>query len=166
MICKDRECQAIFTPQYRNGILISPYCPETRYKMALRKRRDKMSESIKKVPKIALKLISEKQKIKNKEIAKIKKSLSNICVISGCNNFGCDLAHLLNKGNYPEYYTKKENLVRMCRCHHDHFDKSIEFRHEQIDLYEQVASFDLRAANKYFGYANNLRSNTEQKQLL
>lgn len=55
MICKDRECKAEFTPQYRGTILISPYCPDCRYKTALQKRRDKINAAVKKVPKIALK---------------------------------------------------------------------------------------------------------------
>ena len=55
MICKNRECKAEFTPQYRNGVLISPYCPDCRYKTALQKRRDKMNVTVMKVPKIALK---------------------------------------------------------------------------------------------------------------
>ena len=105
-----------------------------------------------KSPKIAINRVSKKQSAKNAQLAKIKKELSPICVIPYCGCEGVDLCHLLPKSLYPEYYTKRENLVRMCRRHHNKFDDSLLFRQLQTELFKQVASFDERAAIKYFNY--------------
>jgi len=99
-----------------------------------------------------MKKISKKQASRNAEIARIKKSLPDKCVIPYCYEYGCDLAHILPKGQYPEYYTKPENLVRMCRKHHNLFDNDIQFRQRQKHLFLQVADFDLRNAVRYFRF--------------
>ena len=111
--------------------------------------------------KTGLKQVSKKQSSKNAELAKIKRDLPDICIIPECCSKGDDLCHLLPKSLYPEYYTKKENLVRMCRMHHNLFDDYKDFRQKQTFLFNQVAEFDEMAANKYFDYADNLRTGSE-----
>lgn len=49
-----------------------------------------------------MKQISAKQQQRNKELQKIKNNLEKIC---GCQ--GNDLAHILPKSLYPEYYTNE-----------------------------------------------------------
>lgn len=95
-------------------------------------------------------MVSEKQKQRNRDVAKIKASLPEVCVICK-RQVPTDAAHLLPKSIYPEYYTKPENIVRLCRSCHDQFDSSMNFRQQQTELYEQVKSFDERAAYRYFG---------------
>lgn len=157
--CKNKMCKIQFKPRRINGLPASGFCPECDHERNMAKRRkqaDEMNRRDQKEAKNGLKSkirqVSGKQEIKNRELSKIKKSLPSRCVISGCFHHGSDLAHLLNKNLYPEYYLEAKNLVRMCRDHHDRFDESIEFRHEQVELYIQVASFDLMAANKAFNY--------------
>ena len=94
--------------------------------------------------------VSKKQSKRNAEIARIKKELPDRCAIPFCYKHGSDLAHLLPKSTHPEYYTKKENLVRMCREHHNLYDTDIDFRQKQKHFFKQIASFDLKAAVKYF----------------
>lgn len=97
-----------------------------------------------------MKKVSSKQAIRNRELAKIKKELPAKCAVPFCYEHGCDLAHLLPRSQYPEYCTKKENLVRICRTHHNLYDNDIEFRQKQKQFFSQIAEFDLRAAMKYF----------------
>lgn len=91
---------------------------------------------------------SAPQRRKNAEIAKIKRELPKICVI--CGNYGNDLAHLLNKGRYPEHYTEPLNLVILCRQCHNLYDNDVEFRKRQTKLFKQVFSFNQKAAIRYF----------------
>ena len=56
IIRRDRKCSKEFTPQYRNGVLVSHYCPDTRYEQALAKRREQMN-------------VSRKNSLKSPEIA-------------------------------------------------------------------------------------------------
>jgi 5-methylcytosine-specific restriction endonuclease McrA len=92
--------------------------------------------------------ISKKQAEKNKRLEKIKEKLPKVCVI--CGNTGNDLAHLLNKQLFPEYYTKTQNLVILCRDCHVLYDNNVEFRMRQIKLFKQVSEFDLMAARRWF----------------
>lgn len=92
--------------------------------------------------------VSNKQAAKNREIAKIKKTLSPFCVI--CGRRGGDLAHLVPKSCYPEHYTNPLNLAVMCRDCHDAYDADIDFRKQQTELIERVKSFDTLAAIRYF----------------
>jgi len=97
---------------------------------------------------------SNKQKQKDSTLSKIKKGLieknGKVCCI--CQRT-CepDLMHILPKSIYPEYYLREENLVLGCRFCHEDFDNFQNFRKLQIDLYEQVAAFDVRSAARYFG---------------
>lgn len=67
-----------------------------------------------------MKKISNKQQRRNRELSAIKAQLPKVCVI--CGRYGNDLAHILPKSLYPEYYTDKRNLVIMCRNHHNEFE--------------------------------------------
>ena len=94
-------------------------------------------------------ITSIKQKAKNLEISKIKKSLPDYCVI--CGRAPVDAAHLLPKSIWPEWYTEPLNLTSLCReCHTDHDDR-MSFRTQQTKLYEQVLKFDEKGAKRYYG---------------
>ena len=99
-------------------------------------------------PFFIMKTISNKQQKRNRDVAKIKRSLSPYCVI--CHRLGCDAAHLVPKSLYPEHYTNPLNIVMMCRECHNQYDNNREFRQKQTHLYERVKSFDELAANRYF----------------
>ena len=160
-ICK---CGTEFRPQYRGTLLISRSCPDCRYKQALAVRVAQLNVSkIRDVESanLPIKQVSAKQSVKNAELTKIKKSLPSNCIIPDCDCKGIDLCHLLAKSLYPEYYTKEENLVRMCRIHHNLFDDCKEFRQKQTFLFNQVAEFDEMAANKYFDYADHIRAGSK-----
>ncbi len=92
--------------------------------------------------------ISKAQAKKNREITKIKKSLSPICFI--CGQSGNDLMHLLPKSIYPEHYVNPLNLVIGCRICHDLYDNDISFRQQQDKIFNRICEFDKRGAIKYF----------------
>ena len=93
--------------------------------------------------------VSNKQSIRNREVAKIKASLPNFCCL--CGQRPVDAAHLLPKSEYPEHYTKEWNIVPLCRTCHDRYDSDREFRREQKELVDIVKEHDHLAANRYFG---------------
>jgi len=95
-----------------------------------------------------MKQVSSKQSKKNRILAKIKSKLDPYCAI--CGNTGVDLAHLLPKGMYPEYYAEEWNLKILCREHHNLYDNEIEFRQQCTEFYNIVKSHDELAANRYF----------------
>ena len=95
-----------------------------------------------------MKQISAKQQQRNNILAKIKQGLKKECFI--CNAPANDLAHILPKSLYPEYYTEKRNLIILCRQCHDKFDNNIEFRQQKIELYNIAKQIDEQAAKKYF----------------
>ena len=111
-----------------------------------------MNSNIKKTRK-RIKSVSDSQRQKNYTLKKIKDKIiaknGHTCRI--CQNYGNDLAHLLNKQIWPQYYIEPKNLVIFCRSCHDDFDAHQNFRKLQIDLYDQVCEFDPTAANRYFG---------------
>ena len=92
--------------------------------------------------------VSTKQRAKNRELARIKRELYKSCVICGCN--GSDLAHLLPKSLYPEYYIEEQNLVIMCRDCHNQYDNDLTFRKQHMHLYDKISKFDAPGAYKYF----------------
>lgn len=96
-----------------------------------------------------MKKVSKQQAKKNREIAKIKKSLSPYCCI--CGAYATDPAHLLPRSMFPEYYTETWNIVPMCRKHHDRYDGDRNFRRSCTKLVEIVIGHDFEAANLYFG---------------
>lgn len=97
---------------------------------------------------ILMKQVSSKQAQRNREVAKIKQSLSPFCVI--CGKPAVDAAHLVPKSMYPEHYTNPQNIVGLCRECHNRYDNNLAFRRRQKRLIERVKSFDECAANRYF----------------
>lgn len=95
-----------------------------------------------------MKKVSNKQAKRNRELKKIKDTRERKCLISGL--FATDLAHILCKGRFPEHYTKEWNLVMMERNNHMKYDNNLEFRQEQIKLFEQAWENDPKAATQYF----------------
>ena len=81
-----------------------------------------------------MRIISKKQQQKNNILAKIKSNLEKKCFV--CGKPANDLAHILPKSLYPEYYIEKRNLIILCRQCHDKFDNIIEFRQQQTELYD------------------------------
>ena len=92
--------------------------------------------------------ISDKQKRRNKILAEYKKLQPMKCVI--CGRPANDLAHLLPKSIYPEWYTEPLNLVIMCRECHQYHDDNIEFRTRQDKLFNQICKFDEPSARRYY----------------
>ena len=81
IICRDRKCSKEFTPQYRNGVLVSHYCPDTRYEQALAKRREQMNVSRKnslKSPEIANNSSTRKSRTTEKSEKSIKAELDRV----------------------------------------------------------------------------------------
>lgn len=95
-----------------------------------------------------MKQISDKQRQRNNILAKIKQGLKKECFI--CDAPANDLAHILPKSLYPEYYTEKRNLVMLCRHCHNKYDDNIDFRQQQNELYDIAKQIDEQAAKKYF----------------
>lgn len=95
-----------------------------------------------------MKQISIKQQRKNRELSLIKSELEKECFI--CGKYGDDLAHILPKSLYPEYYIRKENLIILCRYCHNLYDNDISFRIKQEKLFERAKQIDEKAAIKYF----------------
>lgn len=100
-----------------------------------------------------MKKVSEKQAIKNRLIAQSKKRLIDEygcrCQICG-SRFLIQLAHLLPKSRYPEYYLEPENHALFCQDCHFLYDNDIDFRQHQEWAYRKIKIFDELAANKYF----------------
>lgn len=96
-----------------------------------------------------MKKVSNKQAIRNRQVAIIKANLPNFCCL--CGKIPVDAAHLLPKSEYPEYYTKEWNIAPLCRSCHEKYDSDREFRREQKKLVEIVKKHDILAANRYFG---------------
>jgi len=100
-----------------------------------------------------LKKVSKKQAKKNAELYNIKKEIPKVCYF--CHGFGNQLMHILSKGTFPQYYTRKWNLIIGCNFHHNMFDYNVEFRKKYNSLYKQVVenvnSEDIGRVNNYFG---------------
>lgn len=100
-----------------------------------------------------LKKVSKKQVKKNAELQKIKSGMEKKCYF--CHGYGNELMHILNKSTFPQYYTKKWNLIIGCNFHHTLFDYNVEFRKKYNSLYRQVVenvdSEDVGRVNNYFG---------------
>lgn len=105
---------------------------------------------------MAIKSTSNKQSFKDREVARIKKSLPLFCCI--CKRqvksiSELDAMHLLPKSTFPEYYTEEWNIKGGCKgvgnCH-DLYDNDLKFRQQQIHLYKIVKKHDEKAAYRYF----------------
>jgi hypothetical protein len=97
--------------------------------------------------------VSKKQAKKNAELSKIKRDMDKECYF--CGGYGNDLAHVLPRSLFPQYYTEKWNLIMACRTHHNLFDNDVEFRKKFNYLYLQVIKKvnqeDKGVVDKYFG---------------
>lgn len=96
---------------------------------------------------------SKKGALKDAQNARYKKTLPKVCCI--CGGYGDDLAHVVPKSIFPQYYVSEFNLVIMCRECHVNFDNNIEYRRLQIHLCNRVIS-NVREADRgrvqnYFG---------------
>lgn len=92
--------------------------------------------------------VSKKQSMRNRELVRLKNQLPRVCVL--CGRPANDLAHLLPRSLYPEYYTMDWNLVIMCRDCHGRYDNDRRFRSGCKELVERVMAHDECAANRYF----------------
>jgi hypothetical protein len=110
-------------------------------------KRTKLKRSVNPIKKV-----SKKQGKKNRELMKIKKTLDVMCYFPCCYEDATDLMHILPKSIYPEYSKKPENLIKGCRFHHDLFDNNIQFRKEQLNLYNQIKPFAPLEADRYFNF--------------
>lgn len=98
--------------------------------------------------------VSKKQAKKNSILAKIKRNLPKRCHISGLP--GDDLAHVIPKSIFPEYYCEEWNLIILNRDVHNEYDGDRDFRRKQTDLYERafknVKEEDKGRVMRYFGF--------------
>ena len=166
MICKNRECKAEFTPQYRNGVLISPYCPDCRYKTALQKRRDKTNVTVKKVPKIALKTKLKKidsggrnSKVKLDTVFSIfirQRDAQNNgfgnCISCGRPVFwkNADCGHYNNRKHMATRYDEVNCNLQCRACNRFDEGNMSGYRHGLIKKYgeEKVIELEMRKFNK------------------
>ncbi len=91
---------------------------------------------------------SDKQRKKDAALARIKKELPKVCVV--CGRAGNDLAHILPRSLYPEYYCDPRNLMILCRDCHNLYDNDIEFRKKQTKILKRAREIDELATNRYF----------------
>lgn len=80
--------------------------------------------------------VSKKQSKINATLSKIKSNLPKRCYLCGCN--GSDLAHILPRGQFPQYITEDWNLIILCRYCHNKFDGNREFRKSCNNLFNRV----------------------------
>ena len=110
-----------------------------------------------------LKKISKKQEKKNIDLSEVRKSLPEICEI--CGRPASDLAHMLERSLYPEYYTEPWNCHALCRECHTKFDSDPIFRRKQKHLYNIVKEHDRVAADKHFRMTDKDIKDTVQYEL-
>lgn len=92
--------------------------------------------------------VSKKQGLKNRILAEYKKLLPKECTI--CRRPANQLAHLLPKSLWPEYYTKPDNLVILCDTCHKLHDDNVEFRTKQDKLFIQACKVNEQGAKRYY----------------
>ena len=110
-----------------------------------------------------MKQISAKQQQRNNILAKIKQGLKKKCFI--CDAPANDLAYILPKSLYPEYYTEKRNLIILCRQCYDKFDNNIKFRQKKIKLYNIAKQIDKQAAKNILKYLQKVKLCTKKYYL-
>jgi hypothetical protein len=96
-----------------------------------------------------MKKVSDKQRLKDRELAKIKASLPKVCYICGRNCI-CEGAHILPRSTFPEYYTLSKNLIPLCKECHFKYDNNLDFRQEQEHIFEIAKEIDKLAAIRHF----------------
>lgn len=117
----------------------------------------KRREPIKRTPlKRSTKPIRQRNKkgaLKDAQNARYKKTLQKVCCV--CGGYGNDLAHVVPKSTFPQYYVSEFNLVIMCRECHVNYDNNREHRRLQKNLYSQVINNveeeDKGRVQNYFG---------------
>ena len=92
--------------------------------------------------------MNEKRKQQEKELAKIKRSLPQMCEICGAK--ATDAAHILPRSLFPEHLSNPLNLAALCRKCHSQFDDNASFRHFQNELYNRACKLDKLGADRYF----------------
>lgn len=96
--------------------------------------------------------VSTKQAAKNREVARIKATKPDICVICGRPCLSSDAMHLLPKSIYPQYYTEPLNIWKAHRNCHCFYDDSKQFRSEMSDIIDIVNGFATKEEiHLYFG---------------
>jgi len=95
-----------------------------------------------------MKQVSKKRAALNRKLAKIRSELPTQCEI--CGRPASDLAHMLPRSLYGEYYTEKWNCHALCRECHNKFDADPAFRQQQTKLYNEVKQHDPKAAARHF----------------
>lgn len=96
--------------------------------------------------------VSKSQAAKNREVARIKKTKPDVCLVCGRPVKFAGLAHLFPKSVYCHYYTEPLNLWKMCDNCHRSYDDDKEFRSKQkhvIDIVQKFATPE--EINRYFG---------------
>ncbi len=97
--------------------------------------------------------VSKKQARKNNILSRIKRGLPKRCYF--CGRKGNDLAHVLPRSIFGEYYVEEWNLRIACRECHDDYDQHRDYRSKQEELfkiaYKNVKDKDKGRVLKYFG---------------
>lgn len=96
---------------------------------------------------------SDKQSMRNRELARIKSEKPDVCVF--CGNFcgNADLAHIMPKSCYPQYYLEPLNLWKAHRsCHNDYDNGTKQYRAKHHRVVEIARTF--ATACEVFQYFN------------
>lgn len=95
--------------------------------------------------------VSKSQAAKNREVARIKKTKPDVCLVCGRPVKFAGLAHLLPKSVYPQYYTEPLNLWKMCDDCHNRYDNDKQFRGQQAHIIEIAKQYATeQEINRYF----------------
>lgn len=96
-----------------------------------------------------MKKVSNNQRLKDRELAKIKALLPKVCFICG-RNCNCEGAHIFPRSTFPEYYTLPTNLIPLCKECHFKFDNDLEFRQQQKHIFEIAKEINEQGAIRHF----------------
>ena len=96
-----------------------------------------------------MKKVSNNQRLKDRELAKIKALLPKVCYICG-SNCNCEGAHILPRSTFPEYYTLQTNLIPLCKECHFKFDNDLKFRKDQEHIFEIAKEIDKLVSINHF----------------
>ena len=96
-----------------------------------------------------MKKVSDKQRLKDRELVKIKASLPKVCYICDRNCI-CEGAHILPRSTFPEYYTLPKNLIPLCKECHFKFDNDLKFRQQQEQIFEIAKEINEQGAIRHF----------------
>ena len=88
-----------------------------------------------------MKKVSDKQRKRNAEIARIKQNKPKTCIVCMGVCLDGDLMHIFPKSIYKQYYTTDSNLWIGHRQCHERFDSDPEFRRKQTHIIEIARTF-------------------------